>query len=169
MQRQKEGMRQMDEVYIYDDSLYHFGRSKKDGAPIGSGRYPLGSGKDTRKQMNKISKSTKKTRRLINKSKSEISDEELDKMIERLKKENELNDLLLKNDPAYKASTEGKNAVKSTSGSIGKKVFSTVAATALTGLSLYAIGSAVSKISPGAGEAAATGKVKGFTDTSKKG
>lgn len=158
MQRQKEGMRQMDEVYIYDDSLYHFGRSKKDGAPIGSGRYPLGSGKDARKQMNKISKNTKKTRKLINKSKSEISDEELDKMIKRLKKENELNDLLLKNDPAYKAATEGKNAVKSALGSIGKKVFTTVATTALTGLTLYAIGSAVSKISPGAGKAAATGK-----------
>ena len=162
-------MRQMDEVYIYDDSLYHFGRSKKDGAPIGSGRYPLGSGKDARKQMNKISKNTKKTRKLINKSKSEIPDEELDKMIERLKKENELNDLLLKNDPVYKASTEGKNAVKSALGSIGKKVFSAVVTTALTGLSLYAIGSAVSKISPGAGEAAATGKVKGFTNNSKKG
>lgn len=25
--------------------LYHFGRSKRDGAPVGSGRYPLGSGK----------------------------------------------------------------------------------------------------------------------------
>ena len=25
--------------------LYHYGRSKKDGAPVGSGRYPLGSGK----------------------------------------------------------------------------------------------------------------------------
>lgn len=162
-------MRQMDEVYICDDSLYHFGRSKKDGAPIGSGRYPLGSGKNVKKQIYKISKKTKKTRKLINKSKSEIPDEELDKMIARLKKENELNDLLLKNDPAYKASTEGKNAVKSALSSIGKKVFTTVTATALTGLSLYAIGSAVSKISPGAGEAAATGKVKGFTDTSKKG
>lgn len=159
----------MNDSYIYDDSLYHYGRSKRDGAQVGSGRYPLGSGKDTRKQMNKISKNTKKTRKLINKSKSEIPDEELDKMIERLKKENELNDLLLKNDPAYKASTEGKNAVKSTLSSIGKKVLSTVAATALTGLSLYAIGSAVSKISPGAGEAAATGQVKGFTKTSKKG
>lgn len=31
--------------YISDKELYHFGRSKKDGAKVGSGRYPLGSGK----------------------------------------------------------------------------------------------------------------------------
>ena len=30
--------------YISDKELYHFGRSKKDGAKVGSGRYPLGSG-----------------------------------------------------------------------------------------------------------------------------
>lgn len=30
--------------YMSDKELYHYGRSKKDGAPIGSGRYPLGSG-----------------------------------------------------------------------------------------------------------------------------
>ena len=29
--------------------LYHYGRSKKDGAPVGSGRYPLGSGKSFEK------------------------------------------------------------------------------------------------------------------------
>ena len=28
------------------DELYHSGRSKRDGAPVGSGRYPLGSGED---------------------------------------------------------------------------------------------------------------------------
>lgn len=31
--------------YIRSDTLMHVGRSKKDGAPVGSGRYPLGSGK----------------------------------------------------------------------------------------------------------------------------
>ena len=30
--------------YISDKELYHFGRSKRDGAKVGSGRYPLGSG-----------------------------------------------------------------------------------------------------------------------------
>lgn len=30
----------------FENELYHYGRSKRDGAPIGSGRYPLGSGKD---------------------------------------------------------------------------------------------------------------------------
>lgn len=29
-----------------EDELYHVGRSKKDGAPVGSGRYPLGSGEN---------------------------------------------------------------------------------------------------------------------------
>lgn len=29
---------------IYGDELMHYGRSKRDGAPVGSGRYPLGSG-----------------------------------------------------------------------------------------------------------------------------
>ena len=31
---------------LYSDELYHYGRSKTDGAPVGSGRYPLGSGDD---------------------------------------------------------------------------------------------------------------------------
>lgn len=31
------------------DELWHFGRSKLDGAPNGSGRYPLGSGKNPRR------------------------------------------------------------------------------------------------------------------------
>lgn len=33
---------------IYSDELMHYGRSKRDGAPKGSGRYPLGSGEDPR-------------------------------------------------------------------------------------------------------------------------
>lgn len=32
----------------YSDELYHFGRSKRDGAKVGSGRYPLGSGERPR-------------------------------------------------------------------------------------------------------------------------
>lgn len=44
-------MDQLDEAYIFDESdpldvLAHIGRSKKDGAEVGSGRYPLGSGKN---------------------------------------------------------------------------------------------------------------------------
>lgn len=31
-----------------DNELWHFGRSKKDGAKVGSGRYPLGSGENPR-------------------------------------------------------------------------------------------------------------------------
>lgn len=30
--------------YVSDKELYHYGRSKKDGAPIGSGCYPFGNG-----------------------------------------------------------------------------------------------------------------------------
>ena len=36
--------------YISDKELYHYGRSKKDGAKVGSGRYPLGSGKNGQRQ-----------------------------------------------------------------------------------------------------------------------
>ncbi len=32
----------------YNDELFHYGRSKRDGAKRGSGRYPLGSGKNPR-------------------------------------------------------------------------------------------------------------------------
>ena len=36
--------------YISDKELYHFGRSKRDGAKVGSGRYPLGSGENSQRQ-----------------------------------------------------------------------------------------------------------------------
>ena len=32
------------ELTEYSEYLAHYGRSRTDGAPIGSGRYPLGSG-----------------------------------------------------------------------------------------------------------------------------
>lgn len=37
----------------YSNELYHIGRSKLDGAPNGSGRYPLGSGKRPRSMFRK--------------------------------------------------------------------------------------------------------------------
>lgn len=41
-------------VYMYNNELMHFGRSKKNGAPgRGSGRYPLGSGENPRSSRNK--------------------------------------------------------------------------------------------------------------------
>lgn len=43
--------------YISDKELYHYGRSKKDGAKVGSGRYPLGSGNS--RYANKISNKIK--------------------------------------------------------------------------------------------------------------
>ena len=36
----------MIDIQEYEDELYHDGRSKRDGAPVGSGRYPLGSGEN---------------------------------------------------------------------------------------------------------------------------
>lgn len=51
-------MKQFKDLYglYFDDSEFaHVGRSKRDGAKVGSGRYPLGSGKNP----NQHEKSTK--------------------------------------------------------------------------------------------------------------
>lgn len=56
--------------YISDKELYHFGRSKRDGAKVGSGRYPLGSGEaglsrhQQKKNYKHIKKQLKKTGKL---------------------------------------------------------------------------------------------------------
>jgi len=74
---------------LYADELYHYGRSKLDGAPVGSGRYPLGSGKEPQiNRQNKKEVHPDYARAHDNKMKvSEMSDAELRKRINRLQME----------------------------------------------------------------------------------
>lgn len=150
----------MDEVYIYDDSLYHFGRSKKDGALIGSGRYPLGSGRKEKKEMKRMLKDAQRWQKQVNKSRKNLSDEELDAMIARLKKENELNDLYLNNNPNSKTAQEGKNAVKKALIDGGTTALQNIAKTALQGAALYGVNTLAGKVSPNLGKSMATGSVQ---------
>ena len=150
----------MDEVYIYDDSLYHFGRSKKDGALIGSGRYPLGSGRKAKKEMKRMLKDAHRWQKQVNKSRKNLSDEELDAMITRLKKENELNDLYLNNNPNSKTAQEGKTAVKKALIDGGTTALQNIARTALQGAALYGVNALAGKISPNLGKSMATGSAQ---------
>jgi len=151
----------MDDIYIYDDSLYHFGRSKKDGAKVGSGRYPLGSGdKNSVKQQKKVQKE-------INARRATLSDDDLKTMINRLRQENELNSLYLSNNPSAKASKDGKNAVAKALTTIGTKVLTNVATTLLTGAALYASYKLVGRKDPNIANVVTGGKVKNLLATNK--
>lgn len=98
------------DTYVFTDELYHYGRSKRDGAKIGSGRYHLGSGENPRAEKRRLkerlqarseAKAAKKLQRdAANREKlirsgnvqkatkrfSDFTDEELDRIIERSKK-----------------------------------------------------------------------------------
>lgn len=64
--------------YISDKELYHFGRSKRDGAKVGSGRYPLGSGEaglsrhQQKKNYKHVKKQLKKTGELDSRTINEL-------------------------------------------------------------------------------------------------
>ena len=57
-----------------NNELYHIGRSKLDGAPKGSGRYPLGSGKDPRawKELSKKEKAAVERQPLTDEERADI-------------------------------------------------------------------------------------------------
>lgn len=144
----------MNDSYIYDDSLYHYGRSKRDGAPVGSGRYPLGSGDSaTIKQYRKAQKE-------INARRATLSDDELNAMINRLRQENQLNSLYLENNPAAKASKAGQNAVMKGLANSGTKILTNVASTLITGAALFAAYKVISKKDKDAAAVITSGSVK---------
>lgn len=91
--------------YIYGNELYHYGRSKRDGAIRGSGRYPLGSGERGQKigsasrvrTWRDSPKTTKRpkppVREAARKSARDMTDEELTNEIKRMNLENNYNNL----------------------------------------------------------------------------
>ena len=89
-----------------------------------------------------------------------LSDDEIDKMITRLQKEKDLKKLYLENNSKAKSAEEGRALVSKTLKDIGSSTFKKVAAMVLTGASLYAIGTAVSRVNPNLGSSVATGKAK---------
>lgn len=132
--------------------LAHEGKSKTDGAKIGSGRYPLGSGENPyqhgnkglrkkiffkRKKENAEARQEPKKKKFNPKNISEMSNEEIDEYINRFEKEKQLKSLYKSNSQLLKS--KGESEVKAALRTVGLNVFKNVASTSLTGLSMYAL------------------------------
>ena len=116
---------------IYSDELYHYGRSKRDGAKRGSGRYPLGSGDrpnqrwvafGSKSRAGEKSEADKQraiksgTARDVLRYKGELTNKELQDAVNRLRLEKQLEEI------NHETINKGKRTAAQFLGKIGERV-----------------------------------------------
>ena len=135
---------------IYSDELYHYGRSKRDGAKRGSGRYPLGSGDrpnqrwgvfGSKSRSGEKSEADKQraiksgTARDVLRYKGELTNKELQDAVNRLRLEQQLESI------DRKMLNSGKQKFDRVISSIGNKVLLPIA----VGTASYIVQQAIAK------------------------